>query len=48
MTMFDLALVALGFVVGMLWQEFHFRKIKRELDDAMARLDRIERWAVLD
>lgn len=39
----DLFLAALlGFAIGMLYQEFHFRAIKRALEDAERRLDALE------
>lgn len=40
--MADLVLAALlGFAVGVLWQEFHFRDIKRQLDAAVERMERL-------
>ncbi len=40
--MVDLILAALlGFALGLLVQEIHFRHISRALDDAHERLDRI-------
>lgn len=39
----DLALAAtLGFALGMLYQEVHFRKITRALDEATKHLDALE------
>ena len=41
--MIDLFLAALlGFAIGVLWQEFNYRKVTAALDEAVERMDRIE------
>ena len=38
--MTDLMLAALlGFVVGVLWQEIHFRKVTAQIDDLAKRME---------
>lgn len=42
--MIDLVLAAfLGFVIGVVWQEIHFAKVTKALDEAVERMDRLER-----
>ncbi|HJQ59442.1 MAG TPA: hypothetical protein VJ890_21220 [Vineibacter sp.] len=41
--MIDLIAAAfLGFALGVIWQEIHFRKLTAQLDEAVRRMDRLD------